>query len=135
MQRQHFLNVHQHVTPAAIVTSTAHHSLHYALRTALAERRIDVLRHLAQRHDSALMAQALTSLSSRQLADLLSLLNAEQRLSIHAALPRHAQKQWNLTRCSEQPARPALFQRFMDLEQWRHPLSWLRPRLMQRTEN
>ncbi|WP_120971652.1 hypothetical protein [Comamonas sp. lk] len=133
MQALHFLNRHQHTTSAPIGSNATHHSLHYALSTALAERRTDVLRHLAQRHDSALMAQALICLNSRQRADLLSLLNPEQRLSIHAELPRHAQKQWNLTQRCQQPARRRLFQRFM--KQWRHPLSWLRPRLTHHADN
>ncbi|CAM4139766.1 hypothetical protein COAQ111491_05890 [Comamonas aquatilis] len=118
MQALHFLNRHQHATSAPTGYGAVHHNLPYALSTALAGRRTDVLRHLAQRHDSALMAQALTCLNSRQRADLLSLLNPEQRRSIHAALPRQAQKQWNLTQRHARPARRPLFQRFMTLK---HP--------------
>lgn len=131
MQGLHFLN-RQHYAG----TNASNHSLHYALSTALAERRTDVLRHLTQRHDSAQMAQALICLNARQRADLLSLLHPQQRRSIHAALPRHAQKQWHLTQRCEQPARCPLFQRFLRLsQQWRHPLSWLRPRLTQHADN
>lgn len=74
--------------PAPVLSR--HHGLAHAVASALAERRADVLRHLAERHGATLMAQAMAGLSPRQRADALSLLGAAQRQRIADQLPRPA---------------------------------------------
>lgn len=74
--------------PAPVLSR--HHGLAHAVASALAERRADVLRHLADRHGATLMAQAMAGLSPRQRADALSLLGAAQRQRIADQLPRPA---------------------------------------------
>lgn len=83
MQRLTWLRVLQRSRPAFLTaTDTRHHGLTHAVSSALAERRTDVLRHLADRHAAPLMAGAMANLSTRQRADALSLLTREQRSRI-----------------------------------------------------
>ena len=97
--------------PATIASAhSSHHGLAHAVVSALAERRADVLRHLAQRHAPALMAQAMAGLTSRQRADILSLLGEEQRTRIRERLP-HAIPAWLRPRhTSPQRSSPAAIQ-------------------------
>ncbi|GGH60424.1 hypothetical protein GCM10010975_23120 [Comamonas phosphati] len=83
MQRLAWLRVLQRTRPTFLSTVDAHHhGLAHAVSSALAERRTDVLRHLADRHAAPLMAGAMANLSTRQRADALSLLTREQRSRI-----------------------------------------------------
>lgn len=96
MQRLTWLRVLQRSRPAFLTaTDTRHHGLTHAVSSALAERRTDVLRHLADRHATPLMAGAMANLSTRQRADALSLLTREQRSRICDQLrSAKAQRPW-----------------------------------------
>ena len=72
----------QSTASAATAALSRHHGLTQAVSSALTERRADVLRHLADRHATPLMARAMANLSTRQRADALSLLTREQRSRI-----------------------------------------------------
>ncbi|MEX8192539.1 hypothetical protein [Comamonas guangdongensis] len=87
MQRLTWLRLLQRTRPQSTTSvDTAalsrHHGLTHAVSSALTERRADVLRHLADRHATPLMARAMADLSTRQRADALSLLTREQRSRI-----------------------------------------------------
>lgn len=97
MQRLAWLRVLQRSRPVSLITTVdaRHHGLTHAVSSALAERRADVLRHLADRHATPLMAGAMAKLSTRQRADALSLLTREQRSRIGGQLrSAKAQRPW-----------------------------------------
>jgi hypothetical protein len=83
MQGLAWLRVLQRSRTTSLPTvDSRHHGLAHAVSSALAARRADVLRHLADRHPTPLMAGAMARLSPRQRADVLSLLTREQRSRI-----------------------------------------------------
>lgn len=95
MQRLAWLRVLKRSRPASFISvDSRHHGLTHAVSSALAERRADVLRHLADRHATPLMAGAMAQLSTRQRADALSLLTREQRSRICEQLRAEAQRPW-----------------------------------------
>lgn len=106
MQRLALPRLFRRPHPATLASvDSSRHGLAHAVTSALAERRADVLRHLAQRHAPALMAQAMAGLTSRQRADMLSLLGEEQRVRIRERLP-HSTPAWLQPRHTS-PPRPS----------------------------
>lgn len=76
---------YSHAIPAAAAAGSA---LQRALLAALRLRRPQLLERLAQQSGAQDFAQALAALSTRQMADALSLLPPAQRAAVCAQLPR-----------------------------------------------
>lgn len=86
---QHFI-AHAHAAPAATGTG----GLPQALRAAIAARHTQRLHALQHQHGASFFAHALTALTQRQQADILSLLAAQERADVYRHLPASARRQW-----------------------------------------